>query len=573
MGRMAVEQARGPRCRRRSGAGTAAILLIIGVAALASPSRALASGRDYTYRTVRVSDPGGEPHGRWAERTAVAGDLDGDGVNDIFVGQPARDGQGMKNVGRVYALSGADLGAGRARVLYAIEPPEPQLDAAFGFVLTVLGDVNGDGKADLAVGTDGQDVGSHVDQGKAWVFSGADGRLLYALDNPAPQGAAAPENEPARGHRARFGSRLGRAGDITGDGVSEVIAGASGNDVPAGCSELTPFPADCRAGQGQAFVFDGASGALLRTLDLPSDDQAPGGCTTSCGTFGLSVQGPGDTDGDGVADQLVSAPSYKAIGRMYVFSGRTGELLLRIDDPVPQPGALFGFQDAAPLAPGDLNGDGRADLYGNGFLQNVRPTGTGEGRAWVFDGATGAVLYSLQAPVPRDGDQFGFSLAGTDFDRDGKGDLYIGSSPHHVPGSAGSGGTFVFNGQSGALMQVLGLPLTDVQPSTPRDLGPNLGWTVSAPGDLNGDGRPDYLAGAPFADRGANQDEGALYVFLSGPAAAGKAGHRGGGGAGGDGGLRVALGAVLAAAAVGGLVLWRRGKVRDHTQPPGRSES
>ncbi|PLS74933.1 MAG: hypothetical protein CYG61_10120 [Actinobacteria bacterium] len=63
---------------------------------------------------------------------------------------------------------------------------------------------------------------------------------------------------------------------------------------------------------------------------------------------------------------------------MYLFSGRTGEVLLRIDDPEPQAGATFGFQDVAPLSPGDVNRDGFADLYANGFAQNG-PTGRRHG--------------------------------------------------------------------------------------------------------------------------------------------------------------------------------------------------
>ncbi len=57
----------------------------------------------------------------------------------------------------------------------------------------------------------------------------------------------------------------------------------------------------------------------------------------------------------------------KTQGRMYVFSGADGSLLLTIDDPAPQEGALFGFQDVSPLSPGDVNRDGFADLYGAGF--------------------------------------------------------------------------------------------------------------------------------------------------------------------------------------------------------------
>jgi len=206
---------------------------------------------------------------------------------------------------------------------------------------------------------------------------------------------------------------------------------------------------------------------------------------------------------------------------MYLFSGRSGNLLARIDDPVPQRGASFGFQDAAPLAPGDVTGDGRADLYANGFEQNG-PTGPAEGRAWVFDGkatadaGSGVVRYALSDPTPETGGQFGWSLDKTDYDKDPVPDLYVGSAPHHGGGSQ-KGGTYVFNGTDGAELKRLELPDGDVQPNDGSfvPFGPNLGWGLAAPGDLNADGEPDYAAGAPFMNVGGNPDQGRMYAFLS----------------------------------------------------------
>lgn len=456
------------------------------------------SQRPYEVAVLEAPDP--QSGGRWGERTAVAGDVDGDGVSDFFVGDPNLDAGDQENAGRVYLISGRDRS-----VLYRIDSPQQQANAKFGFAVTVLGDISDDGTSDLVVGTDSQDVGSHIDQGKAWVFSGADGAMLYALDNPFPQGS--PDNE------ARFGSRTGLAGDVTGDGAPDAIVGASANDVPAGCGDQTPAPQGCHENQGQAFIFDGATGGLVRTLDLPLPDQPL--CSASC-SFGLSVQGPGDTDGDGVPDQLVDAGGYQgAQGRMYVFSGRTGEVLQTVDDPAPQPGAFFGFQDVAPLTPGDLDGDGRADLYGNGFLQNG-PAGPGQGRAWVFDGTTGTVLDELIDPTPTQGGQFAFSATRTDYNADGTPDVYVGQTPHMLPvREDDNGGSYIYDGRTRALLKALELPASMRQQGSPDNIGPNLGWTTAAPGDLNGDGQPDYIAGAPFTDVGQNKDQGRLVIFLS----------------------------------------------------------
>ncbi len=479
---------------------TAALLALIASAALATV--ALGATASTVYDEVAVDAPDAQDTARWGERTAVAGDINNDGVNDFFVATPSLSVNGLNNSGRVYLMSG------RTReVLYRIDAPEPQADAQFGFFISAFGDVNSDGKADIAIGTDAQNVGANTGQGKAWVFSGADGTMLYGLDNPDPQSDG------------RFGSRIGTAGDVTGDRVPDVLVGASNNDIPAGCAvgaTAATIAPGCYRNIGQAYIFNGASGALVRTLDVPVADRTLLGasCFAGCGSFGIAVQSPGDTNANGVDDQLVGASSYANQGRMYVFEGSTGNLRLRINSPEPQPGSNWSFQDAAPGSPGDVNGDGRADLYANGFTQDG-PAGPGQGRAWLFSGANGSLIRTLDDPVPTDGGQFGWSLAATDYNKDGVPDQYIGQSPHHVPGADDNGGAYVLDGRNGALLKAFELPAVDAAQGTTTPAGPRLGWTVSAPGDLNGDGEPDYIAGAPFTDVGGTVDQGRVWIFMS----------------------------------------------------------
>lgn len=456
------------------------------------------------YASVPSHAPDPANKNRWGERIVTAGDLNGDGVSDVWVGQPRALVDGLVNAGRVYAIDGKSLTTGTPKVLYRLKSPNPEAQASFGFFISNIGDINGDGFADLAVGTDSETVNG-VRQGRVYIYSGKTGTLLKTILDPDATQA-----------NARFGSRIGRA-----DQLGNIIVGASNTDSPIGCSATTPLPEGCHKAQGRAYIFHALTGALLRTLDLPAADRRSGTCSSGCGNFGLAVQGPGDTDGDGVQDQLVGAPSLPGGGKMYVFSNAavpgdaTGQVRLTIPDPVPQDGAFFGFQDVEPLAPGDVNGDGNADIYGAGFLQNG-PAGAGQGAGWVFNGKTGAMLYALADPHPTAGGQFGWSMVKTFYRKGATPDLYVGASPHHVAGVSEDGETNVFDGRDGTLLKSLPLPEAfRGQPNDTNNLGPNLGWTVAAPGDLNGDGEPDYLAGAPFVDVGNNQDEGLVLAFVS----------------------------------------------------------
>lgn len=527
-----------------------ALVALAGLTLALGAQSATAATSGTVFDRLQDTGPVSQPTGRYGERHAAAGDLNGDGVGDYWIGAlsqdvlPSTSAPGaLGNAGRVYAING------RTRdLLYTIVSPELQAGAQFGFFIVSLGDVNNDRRQDVVVGTDGHDAeadgspceppaaGCNDRQGKAWVFSGADGSVLYELNNPDPQ----PD--------ARFGSRIGRAGDVNGDGVAESIVGASNHDLPAGCATDGDVETGCRKNQGQAYIFDGKTGALVRELNLPDADQPATTCDSACGSFGLSVQGPGDVDGDGIVDQLVDAGSYsfdtdpapggecgtpepndcnEGQGRMYLFSGdEDGKLLARIDDPAPQPAVNFGFQEAAPLSPGDVNGDGRADLFANGFTQSGEDGTLDAGRIWVFDGkrtvetGQGVVLYEPKDPTSTLGGQCCFSLDKTDYNKDGRPDLYVGQSPHHLqdPGNVDqSGGTYVFDGRDGSLLRSFELPPGVAQRGAGSfaNLGSNLGWSVTAPGDLNQDGEPDYVAGATFQDVGDNKDAGSSFVFLS----------------------------------------------------------
>ena len=231
----------------------------------------------------------------------LVGDLDGDGVSDYLVGAYDHPWNKNEHQGRAFVFSGQS-----GKLLFTIDDPTPQGYGAFGFAVAAAGDVNSDGVPDLLIGAFGQE-GS----GRAFVFSGKGGQLLYTLQAPRP--------EPGAG----FGWAVASLGDLTNDGIPELIVGAFAQD-----------------GEGRAFVFNGHTGKLLRTLGPPSP---LGGAA-----FGWSVAGAGDLDKDGTPDILVGAP-YATVGqtavqgRVYAFSGRDGKLLYSLDAPQPVAGAVFGW--------------------------------------------------------------------------------------------------------------------------------------------------------------------------------------------------------------------------------------
>ncbi|MGH8567369.1 MAG: FG-GAP-like repeat-containing protein, partial [Gammaproteobacteria bacterium] len=179
----------------------------------------------------------------------------GDGKPDLLVGTDF--GQ------RAFVFSGVD-----GSVLRTLVNPQ---GGSFRGPVAGIGDVNSDGVPDFLVGAPIQIVAGIV-TGRAFVFNGADASLLRLLDNPNPSGFAG------------FGSALSAAGDVNGDGVPDLLVGA--------------------AGQGRAFVFNGADASLLLTLTADSS-----------GGFGEVVAGIGDVDGDGAPDFLVGAPDQSVGGR------------------------------------------------------------------------------------------------------------------------------------------------------------------------------------------------------------------------------------------------------------------
>lgn len=348
---------------------------------------------------------------------AVAlGDVNGDGFADVVV---AASGQGAV-LGRVYVLLGSatfDTTADGTLTGAAI-------DDGFGSSVAAAGDVNGDGYADLVVGAPLNDD-TAADAGRVYVYFGGAGMAFDSSADAAMAGAAADD---------WFGHSVGGGGDVNGDGFADVVVGAWLADTPA-------------ANAGRAYVYLGGPNGLDGTADGTLSGAAAGD------NLGVSVASAGDVNGDGFSDVVVGAYSADAggndRGRAYVYFGAAGTSFDATADGTVSGAADTNYFGGGVSSAGDVNGDGFADVVIGAYGANGQ-----NGAAYVYLGASGGVFDTttdgvLASPVA--GAQFGWRVASAgDTNGDGRADVVVGA-PVSAGGGSNAGQVFVYDGVAGAV--------------------------------------------------------------------------------------------------------------------------
>ncbi len=405
-----------------------------------------------------LESPNPESNGWFGYSVSDAGDVNGDGYADVVIGAYREDG-GAYEAGRAYVFSGA-TGA----VIYTLESSTPESEGCFGYSVSGAGDLNNDGFTDVGVGAYRESGGAPA-AGVVHLFSGANGEPLHTLLSPNPT---------SYGY---FGYSISDAGDVDADGSPDLVVGAYYES----------------GGAGRAYVFSGATGAVLYTLESSNPE--------SLGYFGRSVAGAGDVDGDGRPDVIVGATNEDGgatnAGRAYVFSGATGEVLHTLESP--SPALLFGRSVSGA---GDADADGHSDLVVGAYYEDGGALGAG--KAHVFSGATGELLYTLPSPNPEYWGRFGVSVSDAgDLDNDGCVDVVVGAY-REDGGEEDAGRAYVFSAATGGLLHALSSP-------NPEYWG-RFGVSVSDAGDLNNDGCTDVLVGA-YCEDGGTAGAGRAYVF------------------------------------------------------------
>lgn len=325
-------------------------------------------------------------------------------------------------------------------------------------------DFNNDGLADLAVGSVTVSPGAYVYSGGPLPLTGTPTGIAR------PSGAAALSNY--------FGS-VAAAGDVNGDGYSDLAVGATGY----------------ASSRGRVFLYLGGAGhvatepALFLDADLAAAD-------SNFGTA-LSLRSAGDINGDGFGDLAIGASGYNGrVGRVLVYLGREGGLAttpITLDGP-DGAGGRFGESVASGW---DVDRDGYADL-----VVGAPGALSGQGRIYLYRGSamgfqTGSPLSSIDGPSGAMG--FG-RVTGLDADGNGYGDVAVAA-----PQTASEQGrVYLYLGGPSGLMASTAAEFSGVGASF------GFGAWIAGAGDVNGDGRSDLLVSEP---NGTTEPEKRAFLF------------------------------------------------------------
>ncbi len=388
----------------------------------------------------------------------------------------------------------------------------------FGQALANIGDVNGDGTDDLAVGAPlyrSSTPGKHA--GGVIITRLDDDGTVISTSSLADFGLFGTLAD----HLDLIGSSVARCADYDFDGIEDLVMGAPGDD-----------EGNTDAGAVWVLRMDGSGGALVASR-ISMTSGGFGGTLDVSDAFGSAVADIGDLDDDGVRDLAVGAPGDDDTGNS---KGAFWVLFMNANGTVKSEVKISGFSinfftslsgvsnfGSALVGLGDVDGDGVEDIAvgapgeivggnatGSVYILYMRDTGlvkTGHEISAGLGGFTGALA---------DDDRFGSSLALIgDQDGDGIPDLAVGASADDDGGND-TGAVWILHMTAGETVKSQTLiSQTAGGISATLDDNDRFGFAVAGIDDLDGDGRRDIVAGAPFDDDGA-PDRGAIHnLFLN----------------------------------------------------------
>lgn len=408
---------------------------------------------------------------------STAGDVNGDGYSDVIVGAPKYD-NGQADEGAAFVFPGTAAGISlAAKVLQS-----NQVNAQSGTSVSTAGDVNGDGYSDILIGAPYYD-GGQTDEGAAFVY----------LGSAAGIGTTPAKSLEINQTGANFGISVAMAGDVNGDGRSDILVGAHQYD-------------NGQLNEGAAFLFYGNTASVSLAAVTLEANQAGA-------MMGYSVASASDITGDGYTDVMVGARLYSNgqayEGAVFIYRGSAAGLVTnnpyRLESD--QVDARFGHS----IAPtGDVNGDHYADIIIGAYLYDASQVN--QGAAFLYFGRTdpsepvyGKTMITLNQREA----QFGWAVAGAgDANGDGFSDFMVGAR-YYDSEKLNEGGAFVYYGGFSKQYNWSDVMITGQQ----QDAW--LGSALAPAGDVNGDGYSDLIIGAYPYDNGQT-DEGTALIYHGG---------------------------------------------------------
>ncbi len=332
----------------------------------------------------------------------------------------------------------------------------------FGYSVSTAGDVNGDGYSDVIVG--------------AWAFDSYSGRgRVYIFYGGVSMNNVADITITGEVENIRFGYSVSTAGDVNGDGYSDVIVGAY----------------NYSSGIGKAYIFYG--GSSMNNIE----DVTLTGATVGENNFGYSVCTAGDVNGDSYDDVIVGAyTNNNGTGKAYIFYG--GSLMNNVADVTMTGEAEINWFGISVSTAGDVNGDSYDDVIvgAHGYSSNI-------GRAYIFYG--GSSMNNV-ADVTMTGEAvnnwFGYSVSTAgDINGDSYHDVIVGASGY----SSETGKAYIFYGGS-SMNNVADATMTG------EAGGDSFGYSVCTAGDVNRDSYDDVIVGAFYFE----SIKGRAYIYYGG---------------------------------------------------------
>ena len=392
----------------------------------------------------------------------------------------------------------------------------------FGNAVTSLGDLDGDGVGDLAVGAFSDDDGG-TDRGAVWIlFLNTDGTVKVHQKISDTEG----EFTGILANFDRFGTSVASLGDLDGDEVVDLAVGARGDDDGRG---------DRR---GAVWILFLNSNGTVKAHQKISSTAGGGLPLKDRDRFGSSVGSLDDLDGDGVGDLAVgarddddgdNATDRGAVWILFLNTDGTVKSHQKISDTQ---GGFTGILDdgdqfgVAAASLGDLDGDEVGDLAVGARRDDDGDNATDRGAVWILFLNTDGTVKSHQKISDTQGgftgilsnsDHFGRSAASLgDLDGDGVDDLAVGAALDNDGGSNRGAVWVLFLNTDGTVKSHQ--KISDTQGGFTGILGDgdSFGRSAASLGDLDGDGREDLAVGA-YKDDDGGEDHGAVWVlFLDG---------------------------------------------------------